>query len=135
MFGKLDADHDGKITIAEARAAHPVRTTATKARHGLPSLFRLADANKDHAITRAEFDAAVDSGRIKSRHARMRGNQIARLFDKGDANGDGRLSLEEARATAQQRFDSADANHDGVLTPDERRQASKAERVRRHAAG
>jgi len=38
---------------------------------------------------------------------------------RGDANGDGVLSREEAMAQADARFDRLDANKDGKLTPDE----------------
>jgi hypothetical protein len=38
---------------------------------------------------------------------------------RGDANGDGVLSRDEAMAQADARFDRLDANKDGKLTPDE----------------
>jgi hypothetical protein len=38
---------------------------------------------------------------------------------RGDANGDGALSRDEAMAQADARFDRLDANKDGKLTPDE----------------
>lgn len=38
---------------------------------------------------------------------------------RGDANGDGMLSRDEAMAQADARFDRLDANKDGKLTPDE----------------
>ena len=40
---------------------------------------------------------------------------------KGDANGDGVLTRDEAMAQADARFDRMDANRDGKLTPDEMR--------------
>jgi len=40
---------------------------------------------------------------------------------KGDANGDGVLTRDEAMAQADARFDRLDANKDGKLTPDELR--------------
>jgi hypothetical protein len=136
LFNRLDANHDGQITQAEidaARAARAARTgqPSSGRRRGSSTLLARADSNKDGVVTRAEYDAAVASGKIKLRHANMRGNAIARLFDVADANRDGRVSLDEAQKAALQHFDSADLNHDGVLTPDERRQASKAERARR----
>ena len=38
---------------------------------------------------------------------------------RGDANGDGVLTRDEAMAQADARFDRLDANKDGKLTPDE----------------
>jgi Ca2+-binding EF-hand superfamily protein len=137
MFDRLDSNHDSKITSAELEAERAVRAAGkgkiAKAgrRAGSSSLFRNADANKDGIITRAEFDAAVSSGKIKLRHAHMRGSAVVRLFDTADAKKDGRVSLEEAQQAALAHFDAADVNHDGVLTPEERRQASKAEHAKR----
>jgi Ca2+-binding EF-hand superfamily protein len=139
LFKRLDSNHDGQITLAEIEAAHSARLAARGEpvkpgkRRASSSLLRLADANKDGVLTRAEFDSAVASGKLAPHHSRMRGSQLARMFDSADVNRDGRLSLEEARQATLQRFDAADVNRDGVLTPDERRQASKAERQKRRA--
>ena len=122
MFDSLDVDHDGKITQAEATASNAKRSR---------SVFVKADANKDGVITRAEYDAATASGKIKIRHAGMRGSLIVRLFDGADLDKDGRVSLSEAQQAALKEFDSADTNHDGVLTPAERRQAAKVNRTKR----
>lgn len=134
MFDRLDADHDGKITLAEATASRHARARASNpARHTTPSLFAHADANKDGIVTRAEFDAAVAGGKVKLRHAAMRGSQIVRMFDVADTDKDGRVSLDEARQAALAHFDAQDINRDGVLTPAERRQAAKANRTRKAA--
>jgi Ca2+-binding EF-hand superfamily protein len=133
MFDRLDANHDGQITRAEFDAEWGASGKPHSAKHraASSSLFVRGDANKDGVITRAEYDAAVDSGKLKLRHANMRGTVIVRLFDAADVNRDGRVSLEEAQHAALQHFDAADLNHDGTLTPDERRQASKAGRAKR----
>jgi len=47
------------------------------------------------------------------------------MFERADANHDGRVSLQEMTAAALQHFDAADANHDGKLTPDERMRMHK----------
>lgn len=134
MFDRLDSDHDGKITIAEAAASRKARAAGTQStRHGTPWLFAHADANKDGIVTRTEFDAATASGKIRLRHAAMRGSQIVRLFDVADTDRDGRVSLEEAKQAALKQFDAADLNRDGVLTPVERRQASRVNRAKRAA--
>jgi Ca2+-binding EF-hand superfamily protein len=136
MFDRMDSDHDGRVTLAEVEAARSARLAArgkqAKPSHALPSLFRIADANKDGTLTRAEFDAAVDSGKIKPRHAHMRGNEIARLVAAEDGKA-GRLSLEEAQHAMLQRFDAADLNHDGTVTPEERTQARSL--TRKHRPG
>jgi len=139
MFDRLDTNHDGQITKADVDAARAARL----ARKGKPSAgrrsgssapFAQADANRDGIVTRAEFEAATANGKIKVRHANMRGSAIVRLFDLADTNKDGRVSLDEAKQAALQHFDVADLNHDGVLTPDERRQASRSSRAKRRSA-
>ena len=139
MFERLDTNHDGQITAAEIEAARAARLAAKgkqakSSRHPSSALFVHADANKDGIVTRAEFDAATSSGKVKLRHAGMRGSAIVRMFDLADTNKDGRLSIDEAQQAALHEFDAADLNHDGVLTPGERRMASKAARAKRRPA-
>jgi Ca2+-binding EF-hand superfamily protein len=45
------------------------------------------------------------------------------MFDRLDADKDGRVSLAEASTHALALFDRADANRDGTVTPEERRAA------------
>lgn len=134
-FDRLDANHDGEVTAAELAARSTARKSSTgRHRAAGSSLLARADANKDGILTRAEYESAVASGKIKARHANMRGAALARMFDAADTNKDGKLSLEEAQKAALQQFDSADLNHDGVLSPEERRQALKSERAKRRVA-
>src|SRR5690349_19829181 len=91
MFNRMDNNRDGKITQAEVDSARAARLAARgkepkTVRHASSSLFLHADANKDGIVTRAEFDAATASGKIKLRHANMRGGTIVRLFDAADSN-------------------------------------------------
>ena len=137
MFDRMDVDHDGKITQAELSAKQAAKLAAkgkpAKGRNTRSSLLVRADSNRDGTVTRSEFDAAVAGGKIKVRHANMRGSAIVRLFDGADSNRDGRLSLDEAQQAALQHFDAGDLNRDGVLTPDERRQAARAALSKRRA--
>ena len=60
----------------------------------------------------------------------------AERFAKMDANADGSLSREDREAHAQQRFAEADANQDGELSPEEmtaQREKREAERAARRA--
>ncbi|XZG69747.1 EF-hand domain-containing protein [Chitinibacteraceae bacterium HSL-7] len=116
-----------------------------------------ADATPKAPVTRADFIAratqhfdAMDTDRNGTvtqteRAAFMRKMQAERgpmtrdahqtqakaMFERKDANHDGKLSGDETRgqreiteaqflARAQQRFDAMDANKDGTVTPDER---------------
>ena len=83
--------------------------------------FAAMDTNHDGVVTRAEFDAfrahqrpAPPSGVVAIAH--IGGN----WFDRADANGDGRVTLDEALARPLHLFDLADVNHDGVVSVTER---------------
>ena len=90
--------------------------------------FEKADADRDGAVSAAEF-AAVDDD--KRRPGQRRGPKPGRRggdgFDLGDANGDGQLSREEFEALpaarraaqAQRKFERLDADGDGGLSPSE----------------
>ena len=58
----------------------------------------------------------------------MGGGGMMRL---ADLDRDGRVSLQEATASALQRFDRVDANRDGQITPDERRQQREQRKAMR----
>ena len=131
-FARVDADRDGFVTKAEAASAAQGMRTRIRERIGerRELMFERLDANRDGVISRAEFDAAQaqrrqrlaggDKGQHRGMHAmRMFGG---RMFEAADANNDGRVSLQEAQATALRHFDMADANRDGQVTRDERRQ-------------
>jgi len=101
MFDRLDADHDGAVTLAEFSARPEQRQDARGERGGpraerrgagerrpgfarrgpmAGGMARMADADRDGAVTRAEFTTAM----------------LAR-FDRADANRDGKISGEERR--------------------------------------
>jgi Ca2+-binding EF-hand superfamily protein len=99
---------DGPITRAEVIV-------------GAKRQFAAMDANHDGVISHAEFDAyraAQAAGRTADGLFSHVGSH---WFDKADANGDGRVTPEEAGARPLQMFDMADANHDGTVSPAERR--------------
>ncbi|WP_337188790.1 hypothetical protein [Phenylobacterium sp.] len=99
-----DADRDGKVTLAEFKAAQAQRTDR---------LFARLDADKDGRITQAEIDA-VAKGRPGGRGG---GQMLMRL----DADKDGAVTRAEMNAGAERRFQAADANKDGWLSKDELR--------------
>ena len=95
-MGHLDADKDGKVTLAEIVQSKQ-------------SWLRDFDANKDGAVTRAEFDAGFQA---------RRGEHLNQMFAKQDTNKDGVISREES-AMPGRWFARIDANSDGKLTREE----------------
>ena len=131
-FKRMDANHDGKLT-AEERAQH--RTGAEDAgshrragaddagphRRGMATM----DADNDGAVTRAEHAAGAKA-----------------MFDRMDANHDGRLAADEMSqrrragaddGTAGHGMAMVDADKDGVVTRAEHAAAMQAMFDRRDA--
>ena len=96
-FAKADANHDGKLSRAEAN------------NYFVTIIFTSRDLNHDGKVTWEEWNVP-GSGRTKAR------------FDAADTNKDGSVSLDEALAYGRKRdvykkeFDEADTNHDGYVT-------------------
>jgi len=88
-FDKLDQNHDGKVTSAEA-------DTATKAR------FTELDKNKDNVISGDELGA--------------RGG---RMLLRADTNHDQKVTLAEMQAARRVMFARLDTNKDKVVTKEE----------------
>ena len=137
QFARMDANRDGFITQAELQAApRAMRGQRRGMRAGRAGVDRFArfDTNRDGVISRTEFDArtAERAQRRATREERRaaRGNRGGamggRLFQRADANGDGRISFAEMSAQALARFDRMDANRDGRVTLQER-QAIRAQ--------
>ena len=101
-FG-LDANGDGRITLAEMQAAREAR------------MLR-ADADHDGRISKAEFTAAMQ-GRFGQRGASPEG-----LFSKMDLNGDGFITKEEIDQATARRFAAADTARQGYVTVSQLRQ-------------
>jgi hypothetical protein len=97
-FDRVDANHDGQVSYAEFTAMHGRRDDARAERSprgvnhmalrraGAGRLIRLADADRDGAITQAEFHAAA----------------LTR-FDQLDADKNGTVTPDEAKAARDSR--------------------------------
>lgn len=89
--------------------------------------FERFDTNHDGTIDRDEF--GVGLGRFLDRQRAA----FNRDFKAADANGDGKLSQEEAseaNPVLAQHFEDIDANHDGFLTKSEIRASIREQQTR-----
>jgi Ca2+-binding EF-hand superfamily protein len=124
LFSKLDEMGQGAIGSAELQTAFDkIKTDATGS---ADKLFSKLDADSDGKITKSEFSGSINqlAEQLDHHYMRMRMHgeggmpppsadagftreeltgQLSNLvgnFDKADANGDGRVSIKEARALA-----------------------------------
>jgi hypothetical protein len=92
LLAGLDADHDGTVSLDEAKKA-------------AETMFAKLDRDHDGTLSRHE----------------LRGLLTAREFAAADTDKDGTISKDEYLAVVEQRFKAADTDNDGTLTPKELR--------------
>lgn len=116
-FDRIDANHDGAISYAEFSAMHAQSDGARKE--------RLADRGG------ARGEHFQRSGHRMGMMGRDRG-YMARL---ADSDRDGAITKAEFQAAALARFDRLDANKDGTVSPDEAKAARDTMRRQWQARG
>jgi len=90
LLAGLDADHDGTVSLDEAKKA-------------AGDMFDKLDRDHDGTLSRRE----------------LRGTLSTKEFAAADTDKDGTISKDEYLAVVEQRFKAADADNDGTLTPKE----------------
>jgi len=122
MFDRLDTNKDGSISRQEYMSAKPeIRQQR---------VFVMRDGAGPVEVGGAPGAPGAPGIRTFRVHRSGFGMGMHKeMFERADANRDGRVSLQEMTAAALQHFDAADANHDGKLTPDERMRMHKERRV------
>jgi len=86
-FAAIDVNGDGNLSPEELRAysrARGSRARNAPTESAFADHFRRADLDRDGALTKAEAEQGLP--------------RVAQKFERIDANGDGRLSLEELQA-------------------------------------
>lgn len=127
------------LAVASAATLVIAAPEGAKHRGAMIERLRAADTNGDGFLSRDEAAAlpriakrfdAIDANKdgqvafdeLRGAHRKARG---ARLFNRLDADNDGKVSKAEALAAAEKRFDRVDANGDGFVTPEEARAGRK----------
>lgn len=118
IAAQRDADKDGKVTFEEY----------SKGKENMPrSAFDALDTNKDGVLSKDDKGPAM-----KPAAGGKRSNspeEARERFKRADKDGDGKLTLEEAKAEfpgiTEERFKERDTNGDGKLGPDDRAGAAK----------
>ena len=114
---RADANHDGKLSLDEAKAAFPNMTVEQ---------FNALDKNADGFLTPDERPGPPANARPAAREQARR--QLTARIKRADEDQDGKITQEEAlkafpRMTPE-RFKALDKNGDGALTRDEFAQAA-----------
>ena len=146
-FAKLDANHDGFVTTAEADALQAQRSDKAEQRaekraerFDPAKIFARLDANGDGKVTKAEA-AATARVQAKGEPAKAHAVAFGSLFERADANKDGVITKGEfgavgaqmhartekagmPRGFAGRMFQTADVNKDGKLSLAEAQQAA-----------
>jgi Ca2+-binding EF-hand superfamily protein len=117
LFDHFDRDGDGNLSRAEVRRVMPLPLPGGKE---LLLDFDRLDADRDGKVTRAELKAFCRAGGFTPVVLTVSGptaddDRLARLFmSRLDANGDGKLSLDELRR-ARRALSRYDLNEDETL--------------------
>jgi Ca2+-binding EF-hand superfamily protein len=121
-WAKLDADHDGRISAAEADADS-----------GFDATFDNMDVDNDGYVSDSEYRTFAKADMDTSQgaeHAADHAAVVSRdVFSRLDTDGDGRISATEAALDAgfNGMLSAMDANNDGFVSQDEYRAHAKAD--------
>lgn len=122
IFEKLDANHDGKIDQADRALREKARFDRIDANHD--GQLSYTEFNAMHG---QRDDAHPESGRQGAEHGRGRRDGFRSrpggMSHMADADKNGAITKAEFQAAALTRFDRIDANKDGTVTPDEAKAA------------
>lgn len=109
LLQALDTDHDGVISAAEIAAA--------------PDALRTLDRDQDGTLSPEECAEGGEHG--------PSANDMVKTLMAFDKNGDGKLQRDELPERMRGLFDRGDLNQDGVLTLDEIRKLARNEQASR----
>jgi Ca2+-binding EF-hand superfamily protein len=71
----------------------------------------------------------IDPAALKAERERIVAERVKTIFDRLDANRDGKITKDEAKGLVKEHFDQIDRNRDGVITYEELLQAAQEKRA------
>ena len=137
-FARMDINSDGVVDLAdrELRRQQRIAKIDTDGNGAISQAEREAarEARQQRRAERMEKRGVEGERRGGKRGMRgMRGKRGGMMgggrMARADANGDGRLTLQELQAHALERFDRIDTDSNGTVTAEERKTARDARRA------
>lgn len=107
IFGRFDPDGDGKVSLSELPPPVAER-------------LKTADKDDDGFVTKEELAVAAPGGKPGAKKpAAAEGPNPAKLIEKLDTNGDGKLEGDEIPERMKERIARLDTNNDGAIDKEE----------------
>lgn len=131
LFKKMDADKDGKVTLAEVSSfGHHMRRSIAKVE--LDTIMKTKDTSKDGKLSLDEFLGVDSKETSREKPSEERRKEMVTEFKELDANSDSFVDIDELASLFQHHtnekveatltkaaLSQKDTNKDGVLTLDE----------------
>ncbi len=112
---QLDTNHDGRLSREELSKAADLFDKLDRDHDGFLDANELSEMP---AVTSSKSAAITPVGPLKrmaKKGGKFQGRNLAQVFQKADADGDGKLSMEETPPFLKKRFSKIDTNSDGFL--------------------
>jgi Ca2+-binding EF-hand superfamily protein len=115
----LDTNHDGRLSREELSKAVDLFDRLDRNHDGFLDAKELTEMPAGASSEEPAITPGSASGRFKKGGANLQERNLMQLLKRADADGDGRLSMEEVPAFLKKQFSKIDTNGDGFLDKSE----------------
>jgi Ca2+-binding EF-hand superfamily protein len=115
----LDTDHDGRLSREELSKAVELFDRFDRNHDGFLDQKELMEMPSVASSDEPTITPSQGFGRLRRRQAAQADRNVTQLLQRADADGDGKLSMEEAPPFLKKQFAKIDTNGDGFLDKSE----------------